>query len=285
MVAIVGTRQATEEARGYARALAAELAVRGIVVASGGAVGIDTAAHEGAMSTGKTLVVAPGGWNKPFPAENREMFGTVVEQGGGYLSICRDDESAQQHRFFERNGVLIAMSDVAVVVEAGFRSGAMNAASWAHKLQRPLFWVPAAPWNPRGAGFVQALERGWAQVLKSPRDIIGALRGRGRHVVDGNALYVGQQMPLNLSLAGAERAADGRRELRRHHDELRARACDAGLSDDERVFAFLQLKPCAAEDVCDGTQLPVSAVLGALTQLELDGKIARDCGLYLVRES
>src|SRR5690606_36714696 len=87
-VAVVGTRTPTAEARDFAEALSAELASSGVFVLSGGAEGIDTAAHQGALNAqGRTVVVAPAGFDRPFPESNAALYRRVVECGGGYISL------------------------------------------------------------------------------------------------------------------------------------------------------------------------------------------------------
>ena len=87
-VAIVGTRYPSARAKMYARTLAKELARAGVAVISGGAKGIDSAAHLGALAVGgATVVVAPAGFKRPFPEKNAALFAQVVEQGGAYLSL------------------------------------------------------------------------------------------------------------------------------------------------------------------------------------------------------
>src|SRR5688572_30942884 len=86
-VAIVGTRLPTDAALEYAGYLAGWLAERGIAVVSGGAKGIDAAAHQGALAaSGSTLVVASSSFDRPFPSEHRQLFEDIVARGGGYLS-------------------------------------------------------------------------------------------------------------------------------------------------------------------------------------------------------
>ena len=128
-VAIVGTRHSTREYEGYARTLARDLAEAGIAVLSGGAKGIDTQAHWGALDAGGvTVVVAPAGFDRPFPAKNAELFRRVVDGGGAYLSLVDAGTPATSGIFFRRNECLVALAHVVVVVEARFRGGALNSA-------------------------------------------------------------------------------------------------------------------------------------------------------------
>lgn len=181
VVALVGTRRPTIESAQFTQRLAAELSDAGVVVASGGAMGIDTAAHQAVMDAGgSTLVVAPCGFRRPYPESNRTLFSDVVAGGGGYLSEFRDDHVARRHQFFRRNAILVAIAHVVVIVESPLRGGARNAALWARRLGRRLFAVPQAPWNARGLGNLEELRLG-AQLLVRARDVLDVLTQLNQH--------------------------------------------------------------------------------------------------------
>lgn len=175
MVAIVGTRRPSSDALKFARDLACELAKAGLIILSGGAAGIDTAAHVGALDgEGRTVVVAPAGHERPFPPANTELFRRVVEAGGAYLSLLPPAEPAPRGVFFARNACLVALAHAVVVVEAPYRSGARNAAAWARRLGRPLLAVPSTPWISTGAGCNLELRLG-ARLCTSSKDVLDVL--------------------------------------------------------------------------------------------------------------
>ena len=191
MIAIVGTRHPTPEAEDFARTLARQVAEHGFGVISGGAAGIDTAAHEGALAAaGQTLVVAPAGWDESYPEANRKLFHDIVARGGGYLSVVAPDQRALRHNFFVRNAVLVALSKATVVVQAPVRSGARNSAHVARRIGRLLFAVPSAPWVERGAGCILELRLG-ARPLGCLGDLLTGLSELGVH---------GSRDPLQLEL-------------------------------------------------------------------------------------
>ncbi len=178
-VGVVGTRHPTVEAEAFAHSLARDLSWQGALVVSGGASGIDSAAHRGALAAGgPSLVVAPAGLEHPYPEQNAGLFDEVLAAGGGYLSIRAPHQAALLASFFERNAVLAALCDVVVVVQSPFRSGARNAASAARKLGRPLCVVPSAPWEPKGRGCIAELRLG-AIAIGGVRDVLELLRSRG----------------------------------------------------------------------------------------------------------
>jgi DNA processing protein len=184
-VGVVGSRDASPEAMAFARQFAFDLARRGIAVVSGGAKGIDAAAHRGALDAGGvTVIVAPSSLDLPYPEEHADLFAEIVANGGCHLSPFATGVVARQHQFFLRNSVLVALSHVLVIVEAGLTSGARNAARWARQLERPCFVVPSAPWNVRGLGGLQELERGSARPISSVAPVLRWLEQRGLHAIE-----------------------------------------------------------------------------------------------------
>jgi DNA processing protein len=173
--AIVGTRHPTLRGARFAAALAEALVREGVAVFSGGAEGIDTAAHLGALrGRGQTAVIAPASFDVPYPATNAALFQRVLDAGGAYAALVPDGTPATQAAFFPRNACLVALAHVVVVVEAGFRSGAANAARWARDIGRPLLVVPHAPWSEKGKGCLVELRRG-ALLCEGPRDVLREL--------------------------------------------------------------------------------------------------------------
>jgi DNA processing protein len=179
-VAIVGTRRADDEALDFAYSLARECVLNGVVVVSGGAIGVDRAAHEGAIDGGgRTVVVLPTGFDAPYPRANHDMFARAVEVGC-LLTEADDGADARPGRFLKRNRLIAALGGSTIVVQAPARSGALSTARFAKRLGRQVFAVPASPWDPRGSGSLRLLSKG-ARICASPGDVLSetALRGEG----------------------------------------------------------------------------------------------------------
>ncbi|MGO9835924.1 MAG: DNA-processing protein DprA [Polyangiaceae bacterium] len=173
-VAVVGSRDALPEALHFAKDLAGALARAGVVVVSGGAEGVDGAAHDGALRAGgRTWAIAGTGHEHCFPPSHGPLFEAI---GAGPGTMVWPFAPAYQGRpgFLLRNRFLVAVSDAVVVVQAGFPSGALHAASWAKKLRKPLWVVPAAPWMTGFVGSRQLLEGG-ARPLVSTDALLRAL--------------------------------------------------------------------------------------------------------------
>jgi DNA processing protein len=177
-VAIVGTRHPTPDAAAFARALAGAVVKSGAVVVSGGALGIDAAAHEGALDHGgRTWVVAGTGHGVLYPKDHGPLFERVVRGGGAVVWPFPPGTGAHRARFLRRNAVLVALSDVLVIVQARIPSGALNAAAWARRFGKPRWVVCPLPWNANDADFAgcQLERKAGARALTSIDDFLTAV--------------------------------------------------------------------------------------------------------------
>ena len=142
-VAVVGTRAPSEDGRQLAHRLAADLGAAGVCVISGLALGIDAAAHAGSLAAGApTIGVLGGGHDRFFPPRNAELARRIVAGGGAVLSPYPPEHPAYPWQFLARNGIVAALADGVVVVEAAARSGALNTASWAADRGIPVMAFP-----------------------------------------------------------------------------------------------------------------------------------------------
>jgi DNA processing protein len=237
-VAIVGTREPAPEARELAFELGRAVAAAGGVVVSGGAVGIDRAAHEGALSAdGITLAVVGTGRSHVFPAEHAELYERIATSRGAMVWPFPDDRGPRTAGFLRRNGVLVALSAAVVVVQAGKRSGALNAASWARRLGRTLWVVPQAPWAAAGfEGSLGELARGARPFTSIPKLLRAEGIGEGRPQL---SLALEAPKPPRPGLTTAEIAVVSALGPRpRHIDDLEALS---GLPLGELQTALLTL--------------------------------------------
>jgi DNA processing protein len=176
-VAVVGTRHPTDEALAFTRALVRDLAAAGLAIWSGGALGIDAAAHEAALLAGApTVVVMGGGLDRPYPKEHAALFDRVVAGGGALLARVPDAAPPLPAGFLLRNELLAALCAVTVVIQAGLQSGARSTAAAARRLGRPLCVVPHTPWDEAGRGCALELSRG-ARAITRAADVIAAMNG------------------------------------------------------------------------------------------------------------
>ncbi len=173
-IAIVGTRAASAYGRSTARRFAGELGAAGCCIISGLALGIDAAAHEGALDAGApTIGVLGGGHTRFFPRRNRALAERMLAAGGAVLSPFPPDHAAFPAQFLQRNGVVAALADAVVVIEAPARSGALNTAGWAAG-RVPVFAVPGDIDRPQVAG-CHALIRDGVTLARNAQDVLDDL--------------------------------------------------------------------------------------------------------------
>lgn len=171
MVAIVGARQCTAYGRTMTESLARVVGDQGRHVVSGGALGIDQAAHMAALDTGgRTIVVAAGGAGHVYPAGHDRLFDRAVAQGAVVWEYPPGTRLTQRG-FLHRNRLIAAMASVTIVVEAAERSGALNTGRSAADLGRLVFGVPGRLDSPASAGVHRAIADGWAALLLGSQDL------------------------------------------------------------------------------------------------------------------
>jgi DNA processing protein len=176
-VAIVGARSASTAALEAARRLGADVAARGITVISGLARGVDSAAHRGALSTGRTAAVLGGDVGDVYPAEHAELA-VEVAANGVVLSEYPPGTPALPYHFPLRNRIISGLARVVVVVEAAEKSGSLITAACALEQGREVMAVPGCVLNGRNRGG-HALIRDGAKIVETADDIVGGLRGPG----------------------------------------------------------------------------------------------------------
>jgi DNA processing protein len=181
-VTIVGARRATSYGREIARGLGRELAGAGMVVVSGLAFGIDACAHRGAVDAGRTIAVLGCGPDVAYPASHRSLWRRICEVG---LVISEFPPGATPWRwtFPARNRIMAALAGMTVVVEAATRSGSLITTDLAADLGRDLGAVPG-PVTSRASAGPNALLASGAHVVRDAQDVLDALLGPGRKLIE-----------------------------------------------------------------------------------------------------
>jgi DNA processing protein len=239
-VAVVGTRTPSEDGRQLAFRLAADLGAAGICVVSGLALGIDAAAHAGALSaSAPTVGVLGGGHDRFFPPRNADLARRIIAGGGAVLSPYPPEHPAYPWQFLARNGIVAALSDAVVVVEAAARSGALNTASWAADRAVPVMAFPGDVGRPKAAGCLTLIRDG-ATLVRDAADVLAHLGIASR--------------PLPLVPATAP----------------------AGDPAEARILALLSEGPAAPDAVVAASDLPPVLALARIGDLLAAGTIQTD---------
>lgn len=254
-VAVVGARACTEYGAHMAASIGAGLAERGWVVVSGGAYGVDGAAHRGALGAGgATVAVLACGVDRPYPRGHAQLIGRIAEQGLVVGELPPGDHPTPS-RFILRNRVIAALTRGTVVVEAAYRSGALVTARCAQDLGRHTMGVPGPATSGLSAG-VHELLRGDGVLVGDAAEVVelvgdmGELAPRRRGpVVPRDLLHSGAARVLAALPA---RGSTGARDIAR----------GAGTSADDAVARLYELRSLGfVERHGDGWQLTRQAIL------------------------
>lgn len=183
-VAVVGSRAASTYGDEIASGIAADVARAGHTVVSGGAFGIDRAAHRGAVSAGRpTVAVVACGADRVYPSAHQAMFEHIARDGA-VVSEAAPGCAPHRIRFLARNRLIAALSRGTVVVEAAVRSGALNTANWTSRLNRPLMGVPGPVSSGASAGVHEQIRSGAMSLVTSGADVLEIVSGSGQHLVE-----------------------------------------------------------------------------------------------------
>ena len=245
-VALVGSRRPDPYGLEVARSMARDLARAGVCVVSGGAEGIDGAAHAAALEAGgRTVAVLGTGVDVVYPAGHRPLFERILAGGGALVSEYEDGTPGARWTFPQRNRIVSGLSEAVVVVRAGERSGALITAAWARRQEVPVLAVPGDVREEGSAGPI-ALLRSGARVAAGARDVLDLLG-----------------MSAQLSLA--------------------VEAQPALAAQEAAIFGALARLPRHADEVARAAGVTVGAALSALLLLEMRGLCEQRPGHYFLR--
>jgi DNA processing protein len=252
-VALVGSRQTTSYGLETARKLAYQLAYVGVTVVSGGARGIDTAAHQGALAAkGRTVAVLGTGINIVFPPDNKDLFDRIAENGA-VMTQFPFNRPADKQSFPIRNRIVAGMTLGTVVVEANLTSGALITANMAVEAGRQVFAVPGRIDSPRSKGCHELIKKG-AKLCEGAEDILSEFE----------YLFPASNKPPGASETGVLPALT--------------------LSENEqKAYDALDHEERSIDEVIRKSGLPSSAVSVALLGLEMKRLVKQLPGKMFVR--
>ena len=260
-VGMVGARNASANGRRFAGMLAAELGAAGLVVASGLARGIDTAAHEGALKTGTVACIA-GGIDHAYPPENAALMARIAAEGGCVVAEQPFGLKPTARHFPYRNRVISGLSRAVIVVEAALKSGSLITARLAAEQGRDVLAVPGSPLDPRSAGS-NGLIRDGAALVASAADVLASL---GRL----DSPFEQKQRLIKLS-----RIEDSS-EL--HPPAEPQDSLENTSASSDRILELLGFSPISVDELARQAHLSSAALSSALLELELAGRIERSPG-------
>jgi DNA processing protein len=250
-IGIVGSRNPTPAGREIAQDFAYELASYGLCITSGLAIGIDTAAHKGAIkANGMTVAVAATGLDRIYPSRNRELAHQIAEQGAIISEFPIGTEALPSH-FPRRNRIISGISLGTLVVEAAVRSGSLITAHQAMEQGREVFAIPGSIHNPLAHGCHQLIREG-AKLVESAADILDELAGKiSTPIPKNNSAEPGQTMT------------------------------DEFPSDHAGLLEIMGYDPISIDQLIQLSALTAEEVSSMLLIMELEGRVATlSGGLY-----
>jgi DNA processing protein len=252
-VAMVGSRMTTHYGIEVARKLAYQLAYLGVTVVSGGARGIDSAAHQGALSAkGRTVAVLGTGINLVWPPENKELY-ERIKDNGALITQFPFNRPGDKQSFPIRNRIVAGMTLGTVVVEANLTSGALITANFANEYGRQVFAVPGRIDSPRSKGCHDLIKKG-AKLCEGAEDILSEFE----------YLFPPSNRPASAAETGTLPALE--------------------LSENEqKVYDSLSEEQLSIDEVIRQSGLPSSAVSVSLLSLEMKRVIRQQPGKMFVR--
>ncbi|MDX5337333.1 MAG: DNA-processing protein DprA [Marinobacter sp.] len=249
---VVGSRNATRAGLEHARQFAAELSRRGLLITSGLALGIDGAAHAGALDAGfQTIAVVGCGLDRLYPAQHRKLAGRIIEQGL-IVSEYPPGTQARAAHFPQRNRIISGLSRGVLVVEASLRSGSLITARTALEQGREVFAIPGSVHSPVARGCHQLIKQG-ARLVETADDVLEEL---GTWWSMQPASECDQTGPAEQDLSGLD-------------------------SREIAVLEALGYDPQSTDALSQATGLPADQLMQSLLLLELEGLANSAPGGYL----
>ena len=247
MMSIVGTRHATAYGVRYVATLVRDLApyFPGMVIVSGLALGIDSAAHEAALQAGlPTVAVVAHGLNTIYPSQNRDLAKRIIAAGGAIVSEYPSGLTPYRSRFLERNRIVATMTDAVVVAESAEKGGAMSTAAVASSYGRELIALPGRIGDEMSAGCNRLIRSQKAMMAGSAADVMSMLGWQPESVP-----VIAKQRDLFPELAGAQKLI---------YDALR----QAG-------------EPMPVDAIRERSGIPIHDLMAHLGEMEFDGIVER----------
>lgn len=295
-IGIVGTRNATVVGKKLAYSIGYDLSKSGVVVVSGGALGIDSSSHNGAlMAGGITVCVLGCGINYNYLMSNAQMRSNIA-QTGAVISEYPPDTAPQKYSFPKRNRIISALSQGVLVVEAGEKSGALITATTALSQNKDVFAIPGDITNAVAFGTNQLIKQG-AKAVTNAQEII-------EEYTNKYTLTINEPLPIDKisdnivdSIPnGRKRAVSVNQIVSEKNNGITADNKDKPITDSytdnklskkvlddisdnaQAIYDIVYENPSTVDDIIIKTNLPVWAIMQACTELELEEAITRKSG-------
>ncbi|HSC68237.1 MAG TPA: DNA-processing protein DprA [Cellvibrio sp.] len=280
-LAIVGSRNPSGGGSENAERFAHYLAERGFGITSGLALGIDAAAHRGALRAGgKTIAVMGTGIDLVYPSRHRELAQEIVDSGGALVSEFPLGTSSHASNFPQRNRIISGLSGGTLVVEAAVQSGSLITASFAVQHDREVFAIPGSIHNPLARGCHQLIRQG-ATLVETAQDIVDQLAGLLSYKRQELKIAVDPQADLFVAPAAARQAAMD--EPKKNTQRASAQELHAPPLDERELSLLnaLGYDPLSVDLLAERTGLAIGDLSAQLIGLEIKGLVQQSGACYL----
>ena len=275
-IAIVGSRKCSTYGREQADRFASFLSQAGLTIVSGGALGVDAAAHRSAVRVkGRTIVVIGSGLDNPYPRDNTPLFEQIVAEGrGAVISELPMTAPPAKENFPARNRIVSGLALGVLVVEAPTRSGSLITARLASEDHgREVLAIPGPIDRDGSSGCNKIIRDGWASLVTCPAEVLDSLGECGQLLkagveVQAKQAAAGVGAPLFAGMAGATDAVPG----------PVAKVAELNLSPSQQRIMDALASPLLFEQLAGQTSLPIPKLQADLTMLQIRGLIKREQG-------
>lgn len=297
-IAMVGTRNATTSGKKLSYSIAFDLANSGVNVISGGALGIDSSAHSGAlMAGGKTVCVLGCGINSNYLMSNASMRAQIAKTGA-VVSEYPPDYQATKYTFPKRNRIISALSQGVLVVEAGEKSGALITASTALEQNKDIFAIPGDVTNAVAFGTNKLIKQG-AKPITTAGDIVEEYTNKYSLILSEplpiseisdniiNSIPSGRKRPISVNDINSKKSVgilntkNGTTINNSINNKVNVKEKKllTDVSDDAKIiYDIIFESDLTVDDIIIKTKLPVNKVMQAVTELEIEEIITRKSG-------
>lgn len=293
-IAIIGSRSCSENGKKYAQKFAEDLSMQNLVIISGMARGIDTAAHKGSLNiNGKTIAVLGNGFKNIFPQSNIPLYKKIIEKGGTIVSEYPPDVKADSSKFLERNRIVSGLSIGILVIEAAYRSGTSVTARIAKEQKKKIFAIPHEIENIHGVGTNRLIHEG-ATLVTSVEDIIEKFDFLKYKEIDQtqniNCKRNNGNKKINLKKYNKVIFESNKVDYEKQKNEqINYSIFDCIESENnefendkfdnkeqQTIYEIIATKELTIDEICQETNMPISKINENLLLLELKGYINKN---------
>ncbi len=278
-IGIVGARKCTHYGREQADRFAMLCSQAGLCIVSGGAYGIDHAAHCAVLrGKGRTIAVIGSGHSEPYPQQHEGMFDQIASGRGAVISEFGMTVKPKAENFPRRNRIISGMSLGILVIEAAVRSGALITARLAAEDHgREVMAVPGRVDSFASGGCHKMIREGWARLVCNVGDVLDSLGDAGEILKQGVAEDAPNQKQINSSNRENAKGGMDHRVKTRGGETA---AVEANLSENQAKIMSVLEGRMAMDEICERVGLTIGAVMGELTMLEIHNRVRRVDGRF-----